>query len=236
MRGSSWQHRWFCSRLGGEQFGGHPRLSCWRRILMINSVTFPSTLSPPIPSLFPSLLSPLPLLHSPFTSPSLCSPSLLSSFLLDHIKLCATLRTRLNLMCETETPSPELPSRIVARIPISRSKPVARNSILLCDYVTSDESVRETHERFQALLALDLPKPASVDGTDIGLVFREDSAPLVPQQNSQKTQQPNSEKNPNHNLQEKQVQLNIQQKGFLLPMVVAVVVAFVSVVLFLMQK
>jgi hypothetical protein len=149
------------------------------------------------------------------------------------------------LLCDTDTPAPELPSRIIARVPISRSKPTAHNSVLLCDYVTSDESARETEERFQAMLSLDLPKSASVDGTLTGIILREDFVPLVLQQNPPQKNQPSSQQSTSqqktndddNNTQNQQVQLNNnEQKSFFLPIVVAVVVAIVGVVILLMQK
>jgi hypothetical protein len=151
--------------------------------------------------------------------------------------ICTTLRTRLNLLCESDAPSPELPSRIVARIPTSRSKPVAHNSILLCDYVTSAESARDTEERFQALLALALPKHANVEATATGIILREDSIPLV-QPVPHKIQQSNTQKNSDTNspdTKNQTVQLNNQKSSFL-PIMVAVVVAIVGVVILLIQR
>jgi hypothetical protein len=146
-------------------------------------------------------------------------------------------------MCETDATAPELPSRILARIPVSRSNPVAHNLIPLCDYVTSDESARETEERFQALLALAVPKSGSVDGISTGLVFREDSTPLAQQATSQKAQQtsqqsnsPKTNNNSNDNTQKQTVQVHNQQKNLFLPIVAAVVVAIVGVIILLLRK
>lgn len=155
--------------------------------------------------------------------------------------LCTTLRTRLSLLCEIEDSSPELPSRIVARVPVSRSAPDARNSVLLCDYVTSYESVRESEERFQELLALALPKSGNVDGIETGVILREDNSKVLVQQlPPQQTSKDQPQKKTNDNVldttKHQNNQQNNQQKSFFLPLMVAVVVAIVGVLIFVMQK
>lgn len=146
----------------------------------------------------------------------------------------------MNLLCETDIPAPELPSRIIASVPVSRSKPSARNAIMTCDYVTSDESLRETEERFQELLAVTLPKSGSVDGVATGVILREDSAPIVQQTPPQKRDTPSQQSNPQKKSTEDSknqiAQVNNPQKSFFLPIMVAVVVAVAGVLILLMQK